>query len=442
MSQEIQITIKSIAQLNGISSLKPSIISKLFQTAQDFIIGVIDEGSRLAMVRKRKKLTAKDINTSLRLMYRQPVMGADSYSDLIEAGSSEGLDLYTYDTGINDIRNSRSEIPPYPISIGLHFEWLCHNGSSLIELSAFDNQLESRERNYIQSYFQRQNTDTDISPHSNKHQFSYEEQVFFRLSRDRVLLKNSDSKDSMLIRESMLTIIQSEGYIKTLIPYYIKFCMIQMRDHSRSWDSIYASLSIIRALIQNDKIPSLMNYLTEIISIGLTYLISPAIQPSSVMELINVRNMAGEFFHVLIDRIWPDYPMAVTRLSEQLLAVLISNDSSIRVDEKYGAFIGLSYQGIEVTSKYLVPILDVITNYLITTPLRSGDRDTKFVASVMFNAINRAVGMCIHHDSYKTTSLGVPCINQKITVNHKKVFNNCGTDLLQYYIDDSALYYI
>ena len=438
MTQVSHSTIRSIAQSVGITHLMESLFPKITNSTQYFINSIIEESKQLALISKRKKITINDINSSLEINNFQPLFGYTSIKDLkyINLKTSEGMDLLgQIDYNIEIDNNFRQENLRYPISTRYIFNWIAQNGNSIEDSGSNElNESDNNESIHLNSTKHRTQLDTDIFPSSNRHSLSNSHQVFFRTSRDHLLSEDIEKK------ENIFEIFRSKPFLKTLIPYYIKFSTIQLRDFSESYDHIYISLSIIRSLVQNEEIPNIFNYMHEIISLCISFLISQFIKFHSTHQIIQIRDFAGEFLQVLCERVWKDYPMIQPRIVEQLLYFLLNNESNI--SEKYGAFIGLSNLDLFTISNYILPYISILNEY-VKTAFISGERNTRYIGIVMLESIIKTIGLCIHSDSFKSYALGFPITNPTMNLkNYNEISKLYGSNLLPFYIDDSSLLYL
>ncbi|OHT02425.1 putative TBP-associated protein [Tritrichomonas foetus] len=435
MSQATYATISTIAQSLGISHVKESIASKLSHECKRNILKILCDAVQIRNTSKSTRLKSTHINAALESNYLEPLFGYNDSTDkyqLIQAGCVDAMDLLTYqDQQIPIEFLQRYENKPYPIDTTIDFSWVAVQGQNV--RSEEEQDLDNYEPGYAeksdakpylqQMMIQRQNNEHDYTM-SSKHFISYELKLYNQTSRQ--LLLSSDISE----REKMLFNLRKEKCLETLVPYYIRFSQKKMIETPKKYNNLYISVSVVRAIVQNEDISSDI-YIQQLISIALTLLVSVCPIP----EQFIIRDYAADLLKLIVDKSVANYPTVQPNLTAQLISILMNPKPT--VSQKYGALAALQKFGLETTSEYLSPILPKLlrdSNMLKVVHSKNSENLTKFYDSAVQTA-----GLCLHSDSYKTTSTGLYPMNPKTMSNYREIMDTFGADLLPYYIDDAAL---
>lgn len=435
MAQAALETVRSIFGSQGQSlSNEATFASMIIGNTKSTLFSILGNAQQICRASKRQRLTVNDLNLALESLDMQPLFGYNSGEEpeLVEVTEQGPPRIYAYRESFVQIeQNNRKEIPPYPLQTHDEIQWICVNGAVHENTETSEIVTEKTDSNQIKANQQSQQPqDSDAYIVSSKHQFSYTHQKFFRESRVKLLSGDKEEMEKMFYRLSHL------DCISTLVPYFIRFSLIQFRDHQNDWNTLYASLCTARALVQNTNLKHIDCYLQSFITIGLSFLLCPTILKKNALEFIKIAGLSAEFLYVIAEKLKDIYPMVQPRITDQLLSVLLNRESS--VNEKFGAFSGLAAFGSETVTSFILPNVGEIINDLIQGPMRSGDRDTRLIASTMYDSILNSVGLCLHSDTAKSYNNRTLKMSPKTYNDREKILDLFGSQLLQFYIDQSV----
>lgn len=434
MTKAKQETLRTIFKSLGIVvNNEAALMHTLVDHAQNNILTILGTAQQITHKCKRMRMSVKDINLALESLRQEPLLGysSDREPELVDVNGDQKLFAYE-DTFVQVDQYTRRELPAYPLAPHYDVEWIAVNGVGHDNQAAEEPSIEKMESSQLkQSNQQRQMIqDSDAFVVSNKHQFSFTHQKFFRESR--IALLSRDHKQ----REKMFSKLATIDCIQTLVPYYIRFSLVQFRDHPDDWDTLYASLCTARALVQNNKLLYIESYMQSFITIALSFLLSPEILRTKPIALIRMRELAAELLLVICDKIQHNYPMVQPNISAQLLSVLLTREHS--VSEKYGAFCGLNAFGSETISGFILPHIDHIINELVNGPMKDGDRNIRMIAATMYDTVVNAVGLCLYNDTARCYHNQTLELAPKTAEQRERIFEVFGSSLLPFYIDDSV----
>ena len=439
MTQATKATISTIAQSLGISHIKESISSKLAHNVKRDILKILCDAVQIMKTTKSRTLKSTHINLSLESNRLEPLFGyynndPDKYQ-LVPAGSADALDLLTYhDSQISIEYLTKDENRPYPLDTTIDFSWVAVQGNPVGNPEEQESESyepgyndKNEAKQYVQQMVKRQNLEQDFAM-SSKHFISYELKLYNQTSRQ--LLLSPDIHE----REKMLYTIRKEKCIETLVPYYIQFAEKEMCEYPKDFEKLFISVSVARALTQNDDI-SVDIYMQQLISIALTLLVSLKVSPINFTEQYIIRDNAAELLKSLVEKSVVNYPNAQPTLTSQLLTILVSQKNTPA--QKYGALNALQKFGLETISEFVSQVLPKVINDSNLTK-NVHQKNIEQVTRLYDCAVTTA-GLCIHSDSYRTTSLGLSPMYPKSLTNYREIMDTFGSDLQPYFIDDSAL---
>ena len=436
MTQAALETVRSIFDSQGLDFNETTFAQVIIGSAKTSLYSILGNAQQICHICKRQTLTVGDINSALEGMDLQPLLGynSDSEPDLIEAVENGPHKLLAYDDSYSQLESKR-ELYPIPLETHSDIQWICVNGNVHENTESNDTVIDKPDPSQIKSSGpQRQTTqDSDAFIVSNKHQFSFTHQKFFRESRVALL------STVMSQRETMFYVLSTQDCIQTLVPYYIRFSLVQFRDHPNDWNTLFSSLCTARSLIQNSSLKYIDCYLQSFITIALSFLLSPNMLKKNALEFIRMVDMAAEFLLVICEKLKEQYPTVQPHITSQLLSVLLKDTT---VNEKYGAFAALSAFGSQAIAAFILPNVGEIVNDLLKNAMRSGDRDTRLIAQTMYDRIVSSVGICLHDDTAKSTYSGVLEYAPKTYKERQNIIDVFGVQLLPYYIDDGVELFI
>lgn len=450
MSQAIRATISSIAESLGFTHLKESVTLSLADIAQKEIIHIISNSCQFRMINKRMRLRVNDINDSLESKGMQPLFGysCEAQTKLINAGVVSALEILFYDderVRVDGI--PRYEPAEYPWDVSYDVQWLAIDGTSLSDedaapvervVSLESSQLQSSQ---LQSQQQLVQPVSDLEIASSKHLVSYELQLYYKQIREYLLGSDQEKKESRLYDLSVSPSLQS------LLPYYLRFCLLLQKDNPHVYDKIYTSISVARALVGNTKLKYFDVYLPHFISLALSSLLSPTIGPADFVEYLTQREYSADLLRALVDYSFKKaYGTLQPRLTAQLVYILYSQSRSTA--EKFGALNGIFNLGIETISKYILPELPLVLGNT-EVEMRSVDMQKRDMSIMYYHLCLKSAGYCFHADSlqmFKYSKFlqgsGLFPINWATLNSYREVSSMLGSDLVPYFVDDSSLLFI
>lgn len=439
MSQATYATISTIAQSLGISHVKESIASKLAQDINRNILKIVSDSLQMMRTTKSKRLKAIHVNLALESNHLQPLFGYNETDrfQLINAGCVDAMDLLTYqDQQISVESLQKYENRPYPLDTNNDIVWLAVQGHHINREE--EPESESYEQNYteksdtkqyIHQMVQRQRLESDFTM-SSKHFITYELKLYNQTSRQ--LLMSGEIND----REKMLQYLKKEKCLETLVPYYIQFAETEMLN-VKNFEKLYIAISVPTALCQNDEI-SVDIYMHQFITIALSLLVGPKILPNNLVEQYIIRDYAADLLKIIIEKNLINYPRLEPTITKQLITILL--DLKKAPSQKYGALAALEMLGLETISNFVLEILPtLISDQSIVKAAHS--KNAEQVTRLYDKAVTTA-GICLHNDTYKSTSTGRNPLNPKSRTKYRQIMDTFGSDLLTYYIDESALLFI
>ena len=217
----------------------------LVDHAQTRILNILGNALQITHKCKRNRLTVNDINIALESLRIQPLFGYSSQiePELVDVNGDNKLLAYD-DSFVQIDQYGRRELPAYPLATSYDIDWIALNGVGHKNQEVTEDNNENNENAQLKQANQYRQfiQDSDAFVVSNKHQFSFTHQKFFRESRDALLSTNQLKKELMFYKLSRLDCIQM------LVPYYVRFTLVQFRDHSNEWNTLYSSLCTARAL--------------------------------------------------------------------------------------------------------------------------------------------------------------------------------------------------
>ena len=433
MTQAALETVRVIFDSQGHTFDEASYAQMIIGSAKSTIFHVLGNAQQICHVCKRQRLTVNDINDSLESLDMEPLLGYNSTfpPDLIEATDSSPHKLLAYNDSYIP-PEGKIEMLPIPLATHSDIQWITVNGNVHENTESADILSDKPDPNQPKLTGPQRQTiqDSDAFIFSNKHQFSFTHQKYFRESRAAILSPNLKQ------RETMFYALSTSDCIQMLVPYYIRFSLVQFRDHPNDFNTLSAALGTARSLIQNSTLHYIECYLQNFITIALSFLLSETMLKKNPLEFVRMIDMTSEFLLVICDKMQAKYPKVQPHLTDQLLSVLLNKDTS--VNQKFGSFVALSSFGPQAVSSYILPVVNDIVNDLLEGPMRSGDRDTRLIAQTMYDRIISSVGICLHSDTSKSSTLGFPVLSPKTYKDHEKILNLFGSLLLPYYIDDSV----
>lgn len=429
-------TISTIAQSLGISHIKESIAYKLTQEINHDIMKIVSDSIQMMRTTKSKKLKAVHINLALESNHLEPLFGyhdTERYQ-LINAGCVDAMDLLTYqDQQISVESLQKYENKPYPLDTNYDMFWLAVQGHHINREE--DQEPESYEQNYTEKsdakqymhqMIQRQHLESDFAM-SSKHFITYELKLYNQTSRQLLMSNERDE------REKMLSHLKKEKCLETLVPYYINFSETEMMN-VKSYDKLYIAISVATALCQNDDISADI-YKHQFIMIALTLLASSKILPSNLNEQYIIRDYAADLLKIIIDKNTINYPKMEPTLTKQLITIIL--DLKKTPSQKYGALAALQMFGLETISNFVLRILPTLMED--QSIIKAAHSKNSEQVTRLYDKAVATAGLCIHSDTYKTTSTGRIPLKPKSMTKYRQVMDTFGSDLLPYYIDESAL---
>lgn len=434
MTKAKQETLRLIFKSLGLNvDNEASLMYPLVEHAQTSILKVLGNALQIAHRCKRTKLTVADINVALESLRLEPLFGYSSQQEPNVVDVNGDNKLLVYDDSFAQLEQyARRELPAYPLATHFDVVWIALNGIGHENLETMELSNEKLENTLNKQHNQqRQKTqDSDYFVVSNIHQFSYVNQKFFGASGSFLMSSKIVDRELMFSKLSVLDCIQ------TLVPYYIRFSLVQFKDHPNDWDTLYSSLCTVRALVQNPKLEYINCYIQSFITIALSFLLNPEILRTNAIALVRMRELAAEFLLVICDKLSNTYPMVQPHITAQLISVLIEHDYS--VSEKFGAFCGLNAFGPQTIAKFVLPHIEMIIKDLVSGPMKDGDRNVRMIAASFYDTLVNAVGLCLYSDTSKSYIKGTLELAPRTGEQREKIFEALGSLLLPFYIDDSV----
>ncbi|OHT10894.1 putative TBP-associated protein [Tritrichomonas foetus] len=439
MSQVINATISNIAESFGITHIKEPVYAKIANSTQREILKVLADSHQLMVTSKRTRLRVSDINTALEANGMEPVFGYSSGEapGLLNAGNVNALDLYVYnDHQIPIDMFNRFEPAPYPYDTSFDFEWITIAGKPLAPELA-DEQQEAEqisEELKVATNQPKQKIDQDLEFASSKHVFSYELQLFYKKLRERLLSDNSEE------REKMFKNLHFATYIQTLLPYFLRFSLLLLRDYPNRYDMLYVSVSTIRALVSNRSLRFLNVYMPHFITVALSCLLSPQIGPKLWNELFILRTYSVDLLRCLLRHTFEQgYSTVQPRITAQFLGVLLRG--TFGLTEKCGALQGLLAMSLETASKFVLPnIIPVIDE--LGSKNNEGDLNESQLRMHFYSLCASAFGRALHADTFRLKALGMVPIHGYSKDLYRDMMDTFGSDATHYVVDDSAFMYL
>jgi transcription initiation factor TFIID subunit 6 len=438
MSEAAYATITSVAQSIGIPHVKESIASKLAHAVQRDLLKIISDSLQILSATHGARLRPTHINAALEANFLDPLFGypeGRSYN-LVRAGTVDALDLLVVDDRQVPIdANARLDLV-YPIDISYDFEW-----SFVVGRSARAEEDDLYDQAYVEKVdvksgmtrmIQRERME-DIVGSSSKHVFSYELQLYHHMSRKHLL--SGDPRK----REKMLLDLRQETCLETLLPYYLQFCFSLIRNYPNQFDKLYVSVSVARALAQNDDL-SVDIYLDKMISLAETFLLSPKVGSKALHERFLLQDYAADLLKLLLDKSVAHYPNVEPTVASELLSVL--RDPQKTLGQKYGALVGLTASGLTATSSFLLQVLPMLVTEVAADKIEGAPRSiarAREGCTRLYGVAVRAAGLCVHSDSYMMTATGRLEYSPKAMPNYRAVAEVFGADLLPFWIDDTSV---
>ena len=437
----LRATITTIGQSMGIERLQESFIAKIAQTVQSNIVNLIFQAKTLSQVKKTKILRISDINNALEIQGSQPLLGYSSKPlTLVSIGNINANEILVYnDKMINIDQSSKDSSVQYPIQTYFECEWLFVAGVPIIKEEPSE-ETEEEETNNPQINIQVM-PESDLIIPSSKHMVNTEYQFFFKLSCTRILSGKLED------RELQYAYLASREFIRNLIPNFVRFSLIQMRDYPQNYDHLKVATYVAYSLVSNTQInDNIFYYLNDIIGIALSLLISNSIQPKDIAEFVDQRRIAADLLGLIVQKLnsylnipYPDVPPAII---QQLLFVLTGNYS---IYVKYGALAGLAEFGVECTIQVIIKqhLLPKILHELSQVPF-----DEREIASQFYDLLLNMCGNCLNSDSIQIMATGRNGMNlhteqylENDTI-YREIMNNFGNDIVPFIISDDFLDFI
>ncbi|KAH0791371.1 putative TBP-associated protein [Histomonas meleagridis] len=447
MSQAIFPTISTIANSIGISHVKESIASKIYHQVKRDIIKILGDSIQMMQIHHCRTLKVSHINMALESNKLEPLFG---YTDGKEInfeniGTIDALNLLVYmDYPVNIESFMRFELKPYPLDISYDLEWLAVMGQPLRSQEALGTGQPSEaetsdlgEKQLFVNFSNWQNNLESDFTISSKHSFSYEFKLYYQTARKNLLSNDFHH------REKMLQQLRKENCLETLIPYFIQFSQTIINDYPKDYEKLLLSVSIMKSLCKNEEL-SIDIYLQTLLTVALTFLVSPRIMSNDISRQLLIRSYACDLFKVLIDRSIANYPNVEPMTTSNLLTVIVGNNS---IPQKFGAASALLTLGLNTASNFLFPVIPNLLNELKEADSVEQSYKGKEAIVRTYDVLLKAIGNCVHADTIKMLAKGIEPLNPLSMPsidgeNYLKLVDKFGLDLIPYCIDESSLLYI
>jgi hypothetical protein len=436
MSEAAYATITSVAQSIGIPHVKESIASKISHAVQRDLRKIVCDALQILTATHGARLRPSHINAALEANFLDPLFGYPEGRThaLVRAGTVDALDLYIVDDRQLPVdANARLDLI-YPLDTAFDFEWdFVFGRSPRAEEEDQPDQVYSEKvdpKSAISRFVQRERLE-DIVGSSSKHVFSYELQLYHHMSRKHLL------SGDLRKREKMLLDLRQETCLETLVPYYIQFCFSLVRNYPTQFDRLYVSVSVARALAQNDDL-SIEIYLDKLISLAETFLLSSKVGSKALHERFLAQDYAADLLKLLLDKAFSHYPNVEPTVAGELISVL--RDPQKTPGQKYGALTAVTAFGLTAISAFLLIVLPPLV-----TEVEHREAEGRVPPRVregharLYEAAVAAAGLCIHSDSYMMTATGRIEYSPKAMPNYRAVADAFGADLIPYWIDDTSV---
>ena len=433
MCQPAHATIASVAQSLGISHLKEAVVSQLANDARSEIFRILADALEISSTTRCSRLCASHINSALEGNRMEPLYGYSKARELVKAACVDALDLLVYADRQLPLESNRRFDPVYPLDHTFDCEWIAVAGVPVAdpdEQEEYEPRMEKIEARKGRYNVQVQRMDGEIILSSSKHVSSGEMQLSYQTT-----LKYLQEND-MVKRNKVLFELRRMTCLGILLPYYLQFCLKLINFEKNDFDKLYVALSTCRALAQNDDL-NIEMYQNRFMGVTLSVLVSPKIAPRVLSDQFMLRAYAADLLRVIVDKTVVNYANVEPTVTNQLLSVLVRRTT---LAQKYGALAGLTALGVETISQFLQPLLPaVISDILETARAPTAGGKTFEMACRAYEAGVEAVGLCVHYDTYGMTAAGRICYSARSKQNYRHIADTFGSDMLPYYVDESAL---
>jgi hypothetical protein len=366
----------------------------------------------------------------------QPLFGFSGTDPplLRSAGLVNALELLFYaEKQIPCDSIQRVDLTPYPVAANFDVDWL---GVKRGDEALFDEDEDDETshsipiRTLAPTQIERE---SDMELASSKRVFSYELQILYRTMRGILI------GEDPLQCEQMLGALRHKAYLQGLLPDCIRFAQQIIRDSPRSYSKLYVAASMARAMCGNSGLVFLDSYLPQIMTIGLSILLSSNLLPRSLYELSVLQEYAADLIRVLVERVYEHvYVLVQPRLTEQLVSTVVMSENMV---EKAGAITGLRYLGLETVSGYVLPACRGVLGRAEQL-CSENEAERRDLGKRVYELELKSVGSCLHADTYKMTALGFFPFDGYSREMYREMLSIFGSDLMQYVVDDSSFLYL
>jgi histone H3/H4 len=433
MAHLFRATVSTIAESLGIPHIKESVYTQLSNDAQRKILLILGESLQYCAARKGKCLSGSDVNMSLESYGLQPILGLSGVvPKIVSAGKWNALELLFYeDRQIILDKNMRLELKPYPVASNFDIEWLAVVGTRVGDEDE-DADMEAVEPAPLRISLPDQ-AEQDSDMNTSRRSFSYELQILYRT------VKGGLVSDDPVQCEQMLRALRTEDYLQGLLPDYLRLGQQLLRDNARIFGKLYVAVSLARAICCNPEVKFLDSYLPQLMTIGLSVLLSSNLLPKSLYEQIVLQEYAADLLRVLVELAYErTYVLVQPRLTEQLVSVL---EMSENVVEKVGAMTAILNLGLETVAGYGLPPWRGVLNQAAAL-CNENEVDKHDLGNYLYEMELKSAGFCFHADTYRMWALGMSPFGGYSGPRYRELMDGFGEDLIPYVIDDSCFLYL
>lgn len=432
MDQITIATVKLIAQSFGINQIKESSFIRIVDLTHSSIMTTLSYSNQILHSTKRTMLTSEDINLSLQVAGIKPLCGyfESSTFDLVNAGVIDSLEIFAYDSENQPIESViRTELPPYPIETHFEFDWIAKNGHP--KLSSTESESDFHEIEETQEKTKSQTEESSLGLEDSQHSITHELHVFYSTAKEDLNSTNPS------IRENILYHLHHNHCTQILVPYFIRYSMVLTRDNLSNDQVLNTALNILLSLSLNSEL-NLINYSHLLLTCAFTFLLSSAIRPKSMFQLITFRDLASDFLRVLSDILSVQYPKIQVSIVSTLTAIFESKKHHWL--ERYGAFAGLAALGSDTIAhceSYLVNDIAIE----LKAALKDNDREKRFLARVLQDKIIDSFGSCFHRDTTLVRYIDIIPHELKSSFNYQAIVDAYGSRVLEYCYEMNQMAY-
>jgi len=409
-------SIKVIGQSVGIADLNDNVAEMMAQDVEFRIREIIQDAAKFMRHSHRRKLTAQDIDSALRLRNVESLYGYSS-SDPLAFRQAQGTDdlFFVEDTTIRVdhlLREPLAAPPPDP-TFSVH--WLAiegvqpvipENPHPLSNLSSTEKSAallgglapEEAEKarqvaTSLATGLRGSDFDLDASiRRATEHVLSKEQQLFF----DHVTsaIKSEDA----VVKSAVLSSLSSDAGLYQLVPYFTQFIADEVANNLSNLPILTSLMQMSYALIHNSQL-NIEPYLHQLCPPILSCLVGKRLCSTPAEDHWTLREFSANLIAFICQKFGRSYSNLQPRITRTLAKAFL--DASKPLTTHFGAIVGLAKLGPHVVKALILPHLKPYMKLL--EPEFEADNPIKRLETRhCYGALLAAVGLVVRFEFAET----------------------------------------